>query len=368
MHLSTTTPELPDAVSTETVTELALGLGIDAVGVTTAEPYERAEREILERLARGLYADLKFTMTRTERSAHPQRVVEGAVSVISVALSYWRPETEPPLPPGADPAEPTPSHGRIGRYTRFDAYDALRTRLQTMADWLQAQGFAAKALVDENEHIDQAAAVRSGLGFAGKHTIVITRRHGSWVVLGTIITSAPLTPTEPMRPGCGSCTACIDACPTDAIIDGGHVLDTTRCISYWAQSRHTIPTDIREQMADMVYGCDICQDACPWNASVPKRASDAEPLPFGVNLVDWLQASDDQLRGDYERFYVPRRDPRYLRRNALIALGNTGSELDAALAAPYLTDDDAMLREHAAWALRRIGGPIAAAALHAAGA
>ena len=362
-------PTPPETVTTESLTEYAIELGIDAVGVAAAVPYERAEAAIKERLARGLFADLKFTMTRTDVSCHPERAVEGAVSVVSFALSYWQPEIDPPVPHGADPDGPVPARGRIGRYTRTDAYDALRQRLLRIVAWLEEHGHAARSMVDSNEHVDREAAIRSGVGFSGKNTLVITRRHGSWVVLGTIITSAPLAATEPMRPGCGSCTLCIDACPTDAIIDGGLTLDTTRCISYWAQSKHAVPLDVREAMGDLVYGCDICQDACPWNRATERRRSDTEePAPWGVNLVDWLEAPEATLNEEFERFFVPRREMRWLRRNALIALGNTGSEQDAALAAPFLTDDDAMLREHAAWALRRIGGPIAAAALRGAGA
>jgi epoxyqueuosine reductase len=217
-------------------------------------------------------------------------------------------------------------------------------------------------LVDDNAHVDREAAARSGVGFYGKHTNVITRRYGSWVVLGTIVTSARLESTEPMRPGCGSCTACIDACPTDAILPGGE-LDTGSCITYWTQSRHTVPERIRDAMGDMVYGCDICQDVCPWNRGVEARRADEAPLSGSVDLVDWLQAPDRELNERYRRFFVPRRQMRYLRRNALIALGNRRRPEEAALVAPFLDDEDDLLREHAEWALERIGGELAEAAL-----
>lgn len=343
-------------LDTASLREWAVELGIDELGVCHAEAYERAEQAIADRGARGLFADLKFTMARPEVSCHPETLVDGALSVVSAALCYWTP----------DPDDAPRLRGRIARYTRGDAYAALVERLDVIAGELRLRGHATRVLVDSNDHVDREAAIRSGVGFSGKHTNVITRRSGSWVVLGTLVTDAGLEPTEPMRPGCGTCTLCIDACPTDAIIDGGRVLDTGRCITYWTQSRHPIPEPVREVMGDMVYGCDICQDACPWNRGVEGRRAGDEPVGGSIDLVDWLQAGDSELDARYQRFFVPRRQMRYLRRNALVALAHHGSEADAALAAPYLDDRDAMVREQAAWTLRRIGGPMSDAALAAA--
>jgi epoxyqueuosine reductase len=347
-------------IDTRMVREWALELGIDELGVCHAEPYERAQAAIADRGARGLFADLRFTMARPETSCHPERLLEGSLSVVSAALCYWRPDAAP---------ETDGPHGRIARYTRDDAYQALTARLRTIAERLEAAGFHARVLVDSNDHVDREAAIRSGVGFSGKHTNVITRRVGSWVVLGTLVTDAPLEATEPMRPGCGSCTLCIEACPTDALTDvPGGELDATRCITYWTQSRHSIPELVRGAMGDLVYGCDICQDACPWNRGVERRRAGEAAAPWSVDLVEWLTAPDEQLDEQWQRLFVPRRQMRWLRRNALVALGNSGNEQDAALAAPFLDSDDALLREHAAWALRTLGGPIAAAALSRAGA
>lgn len=345
----------PEVLDTASLREWAIELGIDELGVCHAKPYAEAEAVIRERVGRGLFADMQFTMTRTEVSCHPEKLVDGAQSVISTALCYWQPDV--PDAPDAGPL------GRIARYTRNDAYAALTARLEVIATWLREQGYAARIFVDSNENVDREAARLSGVGFPGKNTLIITRKHGSWVVLGTLVTDATLEPTPPMREGCGSCTACIDACPTDAIIDGGRTLDATKCVTYWTQSRKSVPLDIREGMQDMVAGCDICQDACPWNRGVEKRRAGEDPYATSVDLVEWLTAPDAELNEAWKRLYVPRRKMNYLRRNALIALGNTGTEQDAALAAPYLADADPMLREHAAWALRMIGGPIAAAAL-----
>jgi epoxyqueuosine reductase len=317
-------------------------LGLDAVGAAPAAPYEETERHIRDRRARGLFADMRFTMARPEVSCHPETLLEGARTVVSAALCYW-----------ADGEEPPPEHGRLPRYTWWDAYASLRERLDELGRRL---GGEYRVLVDANQHVDREAAARSGVGFYGKNTMLITRRFGSWVVLGTLVTTAELEPTPPLDLDCGSCRLCIDACPTGALDEPG-IVDANRCLSYWTQSKHSIPEAYRAELDDRVYGCDICQDVCPWNRGIEKRRA-GEPLPSQaepvVSLVDWLEAEDADLRLRYERLFVPRNDPRYLRRNALVALGNNGRPEDRQLAERYAESDDAMLREHAEWALARL--------------
>ena len=203
-------------------------------------------------------------------------------------------------------------------------------------------------------------ANRAGVGFYGKNTMLITRKHGSWVVLGTLVTDAVVEPSSPLELDCGSCTLCIDACPTGALDDPG-VLDSTRCLSYWTQSPDAIPEPYREPLGALVYGCDICQDVCPWNRGIERRRAD-EPLPPGadasVSLVEWLDA-DRELVERFDRLYVPRNDPRYLRRNALVAAGNVGGENERAAVARLAEDDDELVAEHARWALARIDARLA---------
>ena len=315
-------------------------LGLDVVGAAPVAPYEETERHIRERRERGLFADMRFTMARPEVSCHPESLLEGARTVVSAALCYW-----------ADGEEPPPGHGRLPRYTWWDAYAALRERLDELGRRL---GSEYRVLVDANQHVDREAAARSGVGFYGKNTMLITRRFGSWVVLGTLVTTAELEPTPPLDLDCGSCTLCIEACPTGALDEPG-LVDATRCLSYWTQSSEPFAAEFREELGDRVYGCDICQDVCPWNRGVEKRRAGQAP-PQGaephVSLADWLEAGDDELTERYERLFVPRNDPRYLRRNALVALGNAGG--DAALARRYAEGDDPLLREHAEWALARL--------------
>jgi epoxyqueuosine reductase len=324
------------------LSRLAVQLGLDAVGAAPAEPYEETERHIRERRARGLFARMRFTMAQPEVSCHPESLLPGARSVVSAALSYYV--------PGPDEG---PGEGRLPRYAWSDRYAELRAKLEQLGERL---GGEYRVLVDENQHVDREGAARAGVGFYGKNTLLITRRHGSWVVLGTVVTTAEIERSAPLDLDCGSCTRCIDACPTGALDDPG-VLDSTKCLSYWSQAPGAVPAEYREEMGSYVYGCDICQDVCPWNRGTEKRRAgaripeDAEPV---VSLVDWLEATDDDLRARYDRLYFPRNDPRYLRRNALIAAGNAGDAALLPAVKRWSESDDSLLREHAEWALGRL--------------
>jgi epoxyqueuosine reductase len=329
-------------VKAEELTQLAEKLGLDVVGAAPAEPYLDTQRHIAERKARGLFADMRFTMAQPEISCHPETLLPGARTVVSAALCYYAP----------GPA-PLPGEGRLPRYTWWNAYAELREKLDALGRRL---GGSYRVLVDENQHVDREGAVRAGVGFYGKNTMLITRRHGSWVVLGTLVTDVQIESTPRLELDCGSCTLCIDACPTGALDEPG-TLDSTKCLSYWTQSGDEIPGPYRSELGDQVYGCDICQDVCPWNRGVERRRADAT-LPDGaepmVSLVEWLQAGDEALVDRYERLFVPKNDARYLRRNALIALGNTGAPEHLADAEMFLEDEDDLLRETAAWAVARL--------------
>jgi epoxyqueuosine reductase len=322
------------------VRRLGEELGLDAVGVARAEAYNETERIIGERRARGLFAEMKFTMAQPEVSCHPETLLPGARTVVSAALCYWRPEA--PLEPG---------RGRLARYTWDDTYAELRAMLGALGDRL---GGAYRVLVDANQHVDREAAARSGVGFYGKNTLLITRRHGSWVVLGTLITDVELSPTPPLDTDCGDCRLCIDACPTGALDEPG-TLDSTRCLSYWTQAPHSVPEPYRAELGAQVYGCDICQDVCPWNRGVEKRRGQLEQTDTGhVDLRSWLESDGAALVAEYDRLFVPRNNPRWLRRNALVALGNVGDITDEPLLQRFATGDDEVLAEHATWALAQL--------------
>jgi len=322
---------------------MAVDLGLDAIGVTPAEPYEHTERTIRDRRARGLFADMRFTMAHPEVSCHPELLLEGARSVIAAALCYFAPDPEPDV-----------DEGRLPRYSRRDEYSLLRERLDALG---RALGGAYRVLVDDNDHVDREAAVRAGIAFYGKNTMAITRRHGSWVVLGVLVTDVELEPSPALELDCGSCRLCIDACPTGALDTPG-TLDSTKCLSYWTQAPSSIPEEHRAELGDRVYGCDICQDVCPWNRGVEKRRENLQldGATPGVSLREWLERPDRELIADFDRLYVPRNDARWLRRNALIAAGNVGSDALMPSVERYLESDDPMLRETAKWASSRLAG------------
>ncbi|MGH3002393.1 MAG: tRNA epoxyqueuosine(34) reductase QueG [Gaiellaceae bacterium] len=327
-------------MTAEEVRRLGDELGFDALGVTRAEAYEATERHILERRERGLFAGMKFTMARPEQSCHPESLLPGARSVVSAVLGYWEPEA--PLAAG---------EGRLARYAWADAYAALREKLDELGRRL---GGGYRVLVDANQHVDREAAARSGVGFYGKNTMLITPRHGSWVVIGTLISDLELESTEPLDVDCGRCRLCVDACPTGALDEPG-TLDATRCLSYWTQAPAAIPEPYRAALGAQVYGCDICQDVCPWNRGAQKRGSAFPETGRGhVDLVAWLEADGRALAAELDRLYVPRNDARWLRRNALVALGNVGGAEHEPLLERFAADEDEVVSEHAAWALARV--------------
>jgi epoxyqueuosine reductase len=334
-----------DFIALGALRRLAGEVGLDVVGAAPAGPYEETERHIRERRERGLFADMRFTMARPEVSCHPERLLDGARSVVSAALCYYEPAPDP-----------GPNEGRLPRYTRRDAYSELRARLEELGDRL---GGSYRVLVDSNDHVDREAAVRAGVAFYGKNTMAITRRYGSWVVLGALVTEVEIEPSAPLELDCGSCRLCIDACPTGALDEPG-VLDASKCLSYWTQAPAPVPEGYREELGDMVYGCDVCQDVCPWNRGIEKRRADGaetggtETGNPTVSLRDWLERDGSDLVAELDRLYVPRKDPRWLRRNALHAAGNVGNSDLVPAIERYLEDDDEMLRDAAGWALDRI--------------
>src|SRR4051812_7848747 len=244
------------------LSRLAGDLGFDAIGAAPAEPYRETERHIRERRARGLFARMRFTMAQPQVSCHPETLLPDARTVISAALSYYV--------PGPDRR---PDEGRLPRYTWTNRYAELRGKLEVLGERL---GGSYRVLVDENQHVDREGAARAGVGFYGKNTLLITRRHGSWVVLGTLVTEAEIESTPRLALDCGSCRLCLHACPTRALGEPG-TLGATRRPSDWTPGPAAIPEDYRPELGPQVYGCDICQDVCPWNRGIEKRRADAEP-------------------------------------------------------------------------------------------
>ena len=237
----------------------------------------------------------------------------------------------------------------------------LGEKLRALLAWIKevVPGAEGRTCVDAQPAMDKAWAARAGLGWIGKHTNLITRDYGSWVFLGELVLDIELQYDEAREEDhCGTCTLCIDACPTEAITEP-YVVDSNKCISYATIELRDaeLPADVAPNMNGWLYGCDICQDVCPWNRGIEKRRR-GEAAAAGedgrVSLADWLSRDGDELVADLDRLYVPRNESRWLRRNALVAAGNVGtSELEPSVH-PYAEDEDPILRDAAEWALARI--------------
>jgi epoxyqueuosine reductase len=227
--------------------------------------------------------------------------------------------------------------------------------LQVIGDRLHELGWKARVLVDTNSLVDRAAAYRAGLGWYGKNSNLLMPGRGSWFVIGAVVTTAELDPDEsPVEDGCGACHRCLTSCPTGAIIAPG-IVDARRCLAWLLQTSGDFPREHRVALGDRIYGCDDCQEVCPHNQ--PPDAT-ADRLEGTVPVLDLLRADDATLLARHGRWYIAERDPRYLRRNALVVLGNVGDPSDTAtrdLLQRYLDDRDPMLRSHAAWAARQLG-------------
>ncbi len=320
-----------------------------------------------ERKQAGLHGGMQFTYRNPDRSTDPSRRVPGAVSLVVGALEFDAGSCDPPRDGGP--------FARVAAYARSDHYASLRAALESMATPLRAEGYRAAVAGDDNCLVDRAAAHRAAIGWWGKNSNILVPGIGSAVVIGAVITDAPITESDPSPApdGCGPCRQCLDGCPTGAIIAPGTV-DARRCLAWLVQQDGVFDPDYRVALGDRVYGCDDCSEVCPPNrarvrltrrrpsaarSSTPADRSvpDSGPGPWAP-ILDMLAASDEELMKRYGRWYIPRRQPRYLRRNALVVLGNVGDPADPMVRAAVdraLSDPDPLVRAHAVWCARRLG-------------
>ncbi len=340
---------MPDAAYAQELAALGRAHGLDAVGIAPAAPFERARRVLHERKAAGLHGGMAFTYKNPERSTDPGLAVRHARAVIVGARSYAAPWPDAPAGP----------QGRVARYAWRDHYAPLREALWAIARRLRADGHKAVPFADDNSVVDREAAWLAGIGWYGKNANLLLPASGSWFVLGSVVTDAALpTNPAPVADGCGACRRCLDACPTGAIVAPG-VIDANRCLAWVLQRPGPIPVELRAAAGDRIYGCDDCQEVCP-PAQRAERVAPAGPQAgdvVHVDLVGLLQATDDEILARHGRWYLADRDPRWLRRNALVALGNVGEPGDPAVAAVlrrYAASDDPVLAEHARWAAQHL--------------
>lgn len=400
-------------INTQTVKEYAYSLGFDTVRITTAEALSDAEHVIKERITRGLMDGLPwFTTERADVSCHPDALLPGARSIITLGMVYLTEQPdhitqrEQAQQPGEGRAGP---RGQIARYAWGDDYhDIIKPKLRQFADWFSTRAreemgeeAETRLFVDTGRMVDRAVAQRAGLGWYGKNTNILTREWGSWLFLAEIVTNLPLEIDQPLKANCGSCEICLHACPTGAL-PRPYELDNTRCISFLTiELRGSIPIELRPLMGSLIFGCDICQEVCPVNRVVERRlgvgqseqarqviarnsitrhnhtsdrikfqahpAFQARPgTGSSPELIPLLSLTEDQFRERFRRSPIKRAKRRGLLRNICVALGNSGDQRAIPALIGALHDHESLVRGHAAWALGRLGGQQAHEALHVA--
>ena len=352
---------------TAAVKARAKALGFCAVGITSADPFEEAEAAAARRTSDGLMDGLTWwSEARVHASGDPRRATPDAQTVI--ALAY--PNLPSPARAGGQGrgADDGP-RGRIASYALGrDYHEVLLERMQPLLMMLRERGYTAKTYVDHGWMLDRAAAARAGIGWLGKNTNLLVPGIGSNVLLAEIVTSAPLETDAPLKKNCGGCDACMRVCPTGALVAPG-VLDNRRCISFWTiEHRGVIPLDIRPMIGDWIFGCDLCQEICPVNARPAAPDPDAlaafgPPIEARPRLEELLTLDDEAFHLRFRESALWRTRRAGLLRNVCIALGNVADRGSVPALTGVLDDPEPLVRGHAAWALGRLGGAAAHAAL-----
>jgi epoxyqueuosine reductase len=355
------TPEATAIDLRDLVVAAAKRHGFHRVGIVPVEPSRRAD-VYREWLAAGRHGEMAYLATDEHVAGRSdvRTLLAGARTVVVVALAYGKDAPPPPASPDGI------VRGTIARYARgTDYHMVVRDRLQLVAAELVAAAgrpVATRVCVDSAPVAERELAERAGLGFSAKNTMVIAPGLGSFVVLGELLVDVDLAPTPaPARDkSCGQCRACLDACPTGAFVDA-FVLDARRCISYLTiEHDGAIPLELRPKLGAMIFGCDICQEVCPYNAAAPDRhAPAAELTPRDADhahpdLVALAAAGANQLRRFVKRTALRRVDRRRLLRNVAVALGNSGEPRAAPAAIALLAHPEALVRGHAAWAVAEL--------------
>jgi epoxyqueuosine reductase len=304
------------------VKQRARQLGFDLVGIADASP-SRYRDYFRDWLAAGQHGEMEYLANRFDERTDPAAYVPGARSVVCVAMNYHVPLDAPPS---------SAQNGRVARYALGDDYhEIIKSRLHTLADFIRSiapPGIVTRCSVDTAPVAEKELAARAGVGWVGKNTCVINESIGSWILLGEVITTLDLPPDQPALDRCGTCRRCIDACPTGAIT-APYQLDARRCISYLTiEHRGEIAPDLREQIGDWIYGCDICQDVCPWNNRAITTLDPSLQPRFTagtLNADDVLRWGDDEYRATLRHSAMKRVKLPVLQRNARIVADNRSS-------------------------------------------
>ena len=348
---------------TEQIKARAQRLGFELVGITPAEQ-SRTIRLYETWLENGYAGEMGYLEKHLPLKRDPRNCLPEAKSIISLAINYYT--LDPPQALAEDPAR-----GQISRYAWGDDYhEIIRAKLRQLAEFIDEiaqRNLQQKIYVDTGPIIEREYAQKAGIGWIGKNTNLINWQSGSWYFLAEVLVGVELEYDWQLpRGGCGTCTLCIEACPTDAIV-APNVLDSRLCISYLTiELKDSVPRELRAPMGNLIFGCDICQEVCPWNS---KATPSTEPgfYPREKNMAPKLLSLMNMTQAEFSKRFknspIKRAKRRGFLRNVAVALGNWGNRRAVPALKRALDDDEALVREHAAWALGKIGGQSASEAL-----
>lgn len=332
---------------------IGAALGFNAVGVSNID-LSLAEQRLLDWLAQGYQGDMTWMAHHGTKRSRPDELVSGTLSVISVRMDY--------LPPDSLDAVMVLNHPERAYISRYalgrDYHKVIRQRLEKFAQRLQAEmgAFGYRVFTDSAPVLEKPIAVKAGLGWMGKHTNILSRDAGSWFFLGEIYTDLPLEETSSVSEHCGQCTACIDVCPTQAIL-APYVLDARRCISYLTiEYQGSIPLELRPLMGNRIYGCDDCQLICPWNRFAQTSPEADFAVRHGLDsarLSELFQWSETEFMRRLEGSPIRRIGYERWLRNIAVALGNAPASLSTLnlLMHKYTALDSVLVKEHIQWAI-----------------
>jgi epoxyqueuosine reductase len=337
-------------LNTASIKEKARSLGFQLVGVAGIGPSPEA-LFYPEWLERGYAGEMHYLERQTPARLNPREIMSDVKSVVVCAVNY-------------NTAHPTTAFDQarawISRYAWGEDYhDTLKAKLSSLASWMQQDfGGETRSYVDTGPLLERVFAKYAGIGWFGKNTCLIDQKMGSWLFLGCVLTNLDLDVDTPVPDRCGSCTRCIDACPTNAILEP-YVLDSRRCISYLTiELRGEIPENLREGVGHHLFGCDICQDVCPWNRKAPvTEAAEFQSRPglFWPDVEKLLDLQEDEWRLLIRGTALKRTKVKGLLRNLMVVAGNSGVTRLVPGLRRFLVHDDEEVRRHAEWAIKKLG-------------
>jgi epoxyqueuosine reductase len=341
----------------------ARALGFELVGIAPATEADGFDR-LREWLARGFAGTMEYMQRHGDARLHPASILPEVRSVIMAGMNYHPSASggrKPPVSSQQGAYAPRSPRGRISCYAHgSDYHDVLRERLHRLLDWLRSErpDCHGRAVVDTAPLLERDFARRAGMGWFGKNTMLLNKRLGSYFFIGALLTNLELACDPPHTAShCGTCTACLDACPTQAFVAPG-VLDARRCISYLTiEHRGDVPEELRRGLGDWLFGCDVCQEVCPWNRKAPPGGEPAlhgRPELMQLDLIEILGLSEEEFRRRFRGTALMRTKRRGLLRNAALVLGNSGDSAALPALRRALEDAEPVVREAVRWAIEQI--------------